>query len=162
MKALIFVAVVVVLWLAIRGIQPQPSTVEASTPRSEGYLEVRASMKFQSASFEMVIVEEKPLLEHCKNPQRANKIVSACPEELNCAVTKVECKSSVDNRYLNMLAAKPAHLHYAHLSQGKAPARRNAVLVVWGMTETDSMFLCQSILSDPELAKDPETDAQCI
>jgi len=160
MKFLLFVAIVVGLWLAIRGMPSKEEQV--ASLHSDGFLEVRATMEFGSTELEMVIVEEKPLLSDCKNPQLMKKFVAACPDDMRCELTRSECKAKVDQRYLNMLNKRPTHLHYAHMEQANESMRRSGVMVVWGMTMDESMTLCRSLIRDPELQKLPDSSWTCI
>jgi len=160
MKFLLFVAIVVGLWLAIRGLPSKEE--EAASLHGDGYLEARVEMEFQASEFEMVIVEEKPLLSDCKSPERIKKLVAACPNEVRCEFTRIECKPSVDQRYLNMLSQRPTHLHYAHMAYADAAMKRNGVMVVWGMTKDQSMTFCRDLIRDPELMKQPNATWSCI
>jgi len=162
MKFLLFVAIVAVLWIAIRGMPGSSESDAKAALYSEGYLEVRAVLEAGSTELEMVIVEERPLLSDCKNPERAKQIIAACPDDVRCALTRVECKPAVDQRYLNMLGKRPTHLHFAHMEHVEGDLRRNGVLVVWGMTVDDSKTLCRNLISGKDVVAQPNTSWTCI
>jgi hypothetical protein len=162
MKFLLFVAIVAVLWIAIRGLPGFTDRDATAALHSEGYLEVRAVLEAGSTELEMVIVEERPLISDCKSPARAKQIIAACPDDVKCALTRVECKPAVDQRYLNMLGKRPTHLHFAHMEHSDGELHRNGVLVVWGMTVDDSRTLCRSLIGDKDVAAQPNTTWTCI
>ena len=160
MKFLLFVAIVVGLWLAIRGFPSKEG--EAASLHHEGFLEVRATIEFGSTELEMVVIEEKPLLSDCEDSSRFSKVVDSCADEMRCEVTRMECKSTVDKRYLGMLDKRPIHLHYAHVDIAEENTSRSGVMVVWGLTVPDSKIWCRSITSDREAVARANSTWSCI
>ena len=163
MRSLIFFAVLgAILWAAYDMNRGSNSAEAQDGERTEGYMEVRASMKLQSHDFELVIVEEKPLLAECMKPELAQSIVDSCPAEMQCAITQFSCSGSVDRRYLNMLAGKPGQLHYTHVAMGTPEKPRNAAVVVWGVSQEGAMTVCRSLVSDPKLTERLRARPRCV
>ncbi|MBL8296985.1 MAG: hypothetical protein JNN30_01445 [Rhodanobacteraceae bacterium] len=117
----------------------------------DGYLEVRMTMQGPQREIELVAFEERPNAADCQNKSAGAQIVALCPKGSNgvsCALKSVECSRELEPRYRKMFDRQPASVHYAHLQvDDPSGTPRRGLVLGWGMTEQESMLICNAIRS---------------
>jgi hypothetical protein len=151
------VVVVILLLLGLAGYKlasrspTGPASQLAGKEVYEGYVEVRVLMQAEQREIELVAIEERPAASDCENRVAGNRVAAMCPSKgknknVSCTLKSLECSREVEPRYRKMLDQQPVSTHYAHMQieDGSAKPRR-AVVLGWGMTEDESLFLCNAI-----------------
>lgn len=144
-------AVLVLGFVAYKFVGRNPGGVPGSVagkPVYEGYLETRMLMKIEQREIELVAIEEHPFAEDCDRQAMGNRVPVLCPaaKNVSCTLKTLECSGQVEPRYQKMLQGQPVSTHYARIEvadRGATP--RRAVVLGWGMTEDESLILCNAI-----------------
>lgn len=149
----VIVAVLVLGFAAYRIVGKLPAAsagAAAGQPVYEGYLELRMLMKTEQREIELVAVEEKPFVADCETQDAGSRITALCPgggkKGVGCSLKSLECSAQIEPRYQKMLDGQPVSTHYARVEtndRGSTP--RRAVVLGWGMTEDESLQLCNAI-----------------
>jgi hypothetical protein len=166
MRTLMFIVLVLALWAGLKhfGIGPGPSKADLAAGKlhSEGFLEARVRFSANGKTIDMVVVEEKPPLADCQDSARQQSLTAACPAGLKCEVVQFGCTSTVDARYVKLLARQPTHLAYTHAAIKDAGPPRSMASVVWGLTVEESTAFCQRMVATSELAKKEGLTLSCV
>jgi hypothetical protein len=151
----VVVAILVLGFVAYKFVHKRPSAGDAaaiSADAYDGYIEVRMVMQGPQREIELVALEEHPKASECETKSAGARTAALCPSGRNgavtCTVKSVECMRELEPRYLKMLDQKPASVHYAHIKlDDPSGAPRRGLILGWGMTEQESLLVCNGIRS---------------
>jgi hypothetical protein len=145
-------ALLVLGFVAYTFVHKRPSAGDAaavSADAYDGYIEVRMVMQGPQREIELVALEEHPKASECENKSAGARAAALCPKGRNgltCQIKSVECTRELEPRYAKMLDRKPASVHYAHITiDDPSGTPRRGLILGWGMTEQESMLVCNSI-----------------
>lgn len=110
------------------------------------YNEVRIAMKIGPREIEMVSYLERDASEPCQESDRWFVEAALNCEALGqCAVKQRSCMTGLPNRYHPIFDQQPDTTAYLHVDVPEK--RRKGVLLLWGLTESESIQVCQAVLA---------------
>lgn len=133
---------------------------EHTAPKVIAYAEGRLVFKIPGREVEGVLIAERDKSRPCDETRIMRDFEELCAKGQFCAQSKVECKDSVDSKYMKMLAKGPAHTSYVHL-QHKSDALRG-VAVLWGLTKEESVQACKIVTEQLRSNREINATAECI
>lgn len=163
----VIVAVVVLGIIAYRfgGSGSATSVVSGATAPAlyEGYAEARLLLQAGQREIELVAIEERPEKAACDSGEIGKQLAAKCPKQAACQLKSFECTREVEPRYRKMLEGAPANVHYAHLqTDDGAGGTRRGVLLGWGLTEQESMMVCNGVVASSREPGKFKGTATCI
>lgn len=161
----VIVAVVVLGIIAYRFGGSGTSVLPGSTAPAlyEGYAEARLLLQAGQREIELVAIEERPDAAGCENGEIGKRLAAKCPSQTGCRLKSFECARDVEPRYRKMLEGSAANVHYAHLqTDDGAGGTRRGVLLGWGLTEQESMMVCNGVVASAHKDKSFKGTATCI
>lgn len=124
------------------------------------YAEARMVFKIPGRDVEGVLVVERPKSRPCNETRMLADVDKVCAQGNICKRSKVECKDSVDSKYMKMLEQKPTHTHYAHMTHNDD--QLHGVALLWGLTADESAQFCKMVTDRFNNDRKVDASAKCI
>lgn len=161
----VIVAVVVLGIIAYRfGGSGTPVLPGATAPALyDGYAEARLLLQAGQREIELVAIEERPEAAGCENGEIGRRLAAKCPSKTGCRLKSFDCTREIEPRYRKMLEGSPTTVHYAHLqADDGVGGTRRGVLLGWGLTEQESMMVCNGVVESTRKDQKFKGTATCI
>jgi hypothetical protein len=124
------------------------------------YGEARYALDFPQREIELVAIGQRFDNGKCKKDSIIHEVYKICENSPNCSEIKYECKSKVEPEYQRMFKQQQASTHYVHMQDAKD--KTEGVILLWGLTEQESLGFCQSLVNNFLEKRDDDFKMRCI
>ena len=90
----------------------------------------------------------------------AEKLAMICDKEQICGISSYQCKTEMPTKYVNMLDKQSARTHYLHIERPADDLQ--GVLLFWGLTDEESLQICNTMLQKMSASQGEPVTIQCI
>lgn len=126
------------------------------------YGESRFTFQIGSREIELVAIGQRYDTEDCQQFKDLvfEKVSAVCEGENGCVESKYQCKQELESNYLDMLDKQSSRTHYVHVQRQSDNLK--GVVLFWGLTDDESLQVCNIVLQKIDAHKSVPATTQCI
>jgi hypothetical protein len=126
------------------------------------YGESRFTFNIAGREIELVAIGQRYDTEDCEQIRDLvfEKMSAICESETNCVESKHQCKNELASNYMDMLDKQSSRTHYVHLQRQSDNLK--GVVLFWGLTDDESLQVCNIMLQKIDAQKSVPVTTQCI
>lgn len=126
------------------------------------YGESRFTFKVAGREIELVVIGQRHGNEDCQQFKDLafEKFSALCEGENDCVESKYQCKDEISANYMDMLDKQSSRTHYVHVQRQSDDLK--GVALFWGLTDDESLQVCNIMLQKLDAIKTVPATTQCI